>query len=253
MRILIANDDGIDSPLLANLEAAARRLSDDVWTVAPERKWSGSSHSVSLHKKFAITKLAEKRYRCSGTPVDCVVSAMGWLFRDDTPPDLILSGINDGQNVAEDFAYSGTLSIAREGTFWNIPSIAVSRIKGGGPLDAPQVEWLGRILSVLWNRRPEWQIEGHWLSLNLPAALPAPVRLARVGHDKIARRCEAQTTDGPTTQLVIADGRARTEATDDETALLRAGFCSLVRLNWSDTRPLQQSIADSLDAARGSS
>jgi 5'-nucleotidase len=93
MRILIANDDGIDAPGLAALEAVARRLSDDVWTVAPERKWSGSSHSVSLHRDFAVTKRAERRYACAGTPVDGVVAAMTWLFADGPKPDLVLSGI----------------------------------------------------------------------------------------------------------------------------------------------------------------
>lgn len=251
MRILVANDDGIDSPLLSDLEAAAGRLSNDVWTVAPERKWSGSSHSVSLHKRFTVARIAERRYRCSGTPVDGVVAAMGWLFRDGPRPDLILSGINDGQNVAEDFAYSGTLSIAREGTFWNVPSIALSRVKGGGRLAPVEIEWLSRVLAEFWRLRDEWRLDGHWLSLNLPKSLPAPIRLARTGHDKIARSCNVLETDGATTHLQIADGRLRIDALDDETALLQADFCSLARLSWSAARPLSSDFPSMIQTPAG--
>jgi len=242
MRILIANDDGIKSPGLAALEAAARHLTDDVWVVAPERKWSGSSHSVSLHKEFSATKLGEKKYMCSGTPVDGVVSAMTWLLKDEARPHLVLSGINDGQNVAEDVAYSGTLAIAREATFWGVPAIALSHAKGGEALTADAIKWLGGVIAKLWERRADWHLDGHWLSLNLPRHVPAPIRIAKIGRNKIARGMDASERADGTFALKIRDGRSRVEAGDDETALLAAGACSLVRLNWPDTRPPPESL-----------
>lgn len=242
MRILIANDDGIKSPGLAALEAAARHLSDDVWVVAPERKWSGSSHSVSLHKEFTATKLGEKKYSCSGTPVDGVISAMTWLLKDQARPHLVLSGINDGQNVAEDVAYSGTLAIAREATFWGLPAIAVSHAKGGEALTPDAVAWLGSVIAKLWERRAEWHLDGHWLSLNLPKRVPAPIRIAKIGRNKIARGMNAAERPDGTIALKIRDGRSRVEAADDETGLLAAGSCSLVRLNWPDNVPPSQAL-----------
>jgi len=247
MRILLANDDGIDSPGLAALEAAARTLTEDLWTVAPALKWSGSSHSVSLHKQYALAKVGERRYRCSGTPVDCVVAAMAWIFKDGPKPDLVLSGINDGQNVAEDFAYSGTLSIAREATFWHVPAIAVSHAKGGDVIAPEAAAWLGGLVGRLWDKRADWVQPGHWLSLNLPKRFPASVRLATVGSDKIASAVDV--TDGPdgSVLLQVRNRRSRAVSQDDESAILSAGFCSLVRLNWSNIDPLPEALISKIE------
>lgn len=126
MRILITNDDGIHAEGLDSLERIARALSDDVWVVAPESDQSGVAHSLSLNDPLRLRKAGGKRYAVKGTPTDCVIMGVRHIMIDHRP-DLILSGVNKGQNVAEDVTYSGTIAGAMEGTLLGIPSIAVSQ------------------------------------------------------------------------------------------------------------------------------
>lgn len=129
MRILITNDDGINAPGLDALQQIAGELTDDVWTVAPETDQSGASHSLSLHEPLRLRKLEERIYAVKGTPTDCVI--MGVLFLlEDKRPDLVLSGVNAGQNMADDVTYSGTVAGAFEGNLLGVPSIALSLAYG---------------------------------------------------------------------------------------------------------------------------
>ncbi len=133
-RILISNDDGIDAPGIKLLEKIARELSDDVWVVAPEQEQSGAGHSLTLHEPLRLRKVGERRYAVKGTPTDTVLVAVQEVLKDKKP-DLMLSGINRGSNMAEDVTYSGTVSAAMEATLLEIPSIAMSnQIKG-------EVDW----------------------------------------------------------------------------------------------------------------
>src|SRR4051812_36589907 len=126
MRILLTNDDGIHSPGLTSLERIATALSDDVWVVAPELDQSGLSHSLSLNDPLRLREISEHRFALKGTPSDCVIMAVRRLLADKRP-DLILSGVNSGNNLADDVSYSGTIAGAIEGTLLGIPSIALSQ------------------------------------------------------------------------------------------------------------------------------
>lgn len=128
MRILITNDDGIHAPGLKVCEEIARALSDDVWVVAPETDQSGVSHSLSLNDPLRLREISERHFAVKGTPTDCVIMGVRHIL--DTPPALILSGVNRGQNVAEDVSYSGTVAGAIEGTVLGFPSIALSQAYG---------------------------------------------------------------------------------------------------------------------------
>lgn len=128
-RILVTNDDGIDAPGLKVAAKIATALSDDVWIVAPAEEHSGASHSLSLTRPVHLIKRGPKRYAVRGTPTDCVMIATRHLLKDDLP-DLIISGVNFGQNAAEDVSYSGTVAGAKEGTVFGIPSIALSQAIG---------------------------------------------------------------------------------------------------------------------------
>ena len=126
MRILITNDDGVHGPGLEVLEKIAAQLSDDVFTVAPETDQSGVAHSMSLSDPLRLRQISERRYAVKGTPTDCVIMGVRNILKDKKP-DLVLSGVNRGQNVAEDVTYSGTIAGAMEGCALNIPSIAMSQ------------------------------------------------------------------------------------------------------------------------------
>lgn len=125
MRILITNDDGIEAPGLGVLQTIASELSDDVWTVAPETDQSGAAHSLTLHEPLRLRRLSERVYAVKGTPTDCVIMCVRHILQDQTP-DLVLSGVNAGQNIADDVTYSGTIAGAIEGALLGIPSIALS-------------------------------------------------------------------------------------------------------------------------------
>ncbi|MBL8566924.1 MAG: 5'/3'-nucleotidase SurE [Hyphomicrobiaceae bacterium] len=125
MRILVTNDDGINAPGLKVLTDIARAFTDDVWVVAPDTNQSGASHSLTLHEPLRCEPVAEKRYAVSGTPTDCVIMGVRHLMLDH-PPDLVLSGVNKGANLAEDVTYSGTIAGAIEGSQLGVRSIAMS-------------------------------------------------------------------------------------------------------------------------------
>ena len=129
MRILITNDDGIHAPGLAVLERIAREIGDEVVVVAPETDQSGVAHSLSLNDPLRLRQVSEGRYAVKGTPTDCVIMGVRTIL-GDRRPDLVLSGVNRGQNVAEDVTYSGTIAAAMEGTLMGIPSVALSQAYG---------------------------------------------------------------------------------------------------------------------------
>ncbi|MBP0593369.1 5'/3'-nucleotidase SurE [Paraburkholderia sp. LEh10] len=125
-RVLLTNDDGIDAPGLAVLEAVAAELADEVWVVAPEHDQSGTSHSISLHSPLRVSRQGERRFGVVGTPGDCVVMAVRHLMRD-APPTLVLSGVNRGGNLGVETMFSGTVGAAMTGLLLGLPSIALSQ------------------------------------------------------------------------------------------------------------------------------
>jgi 5'-nucleotidase len=128
MRILVTNDDGIHGPGLVALENIARAISDDVWVVAPDQERSGAGHSLSLSHPLRYRQIDARHFEVTGTPTDCVVMAVRKIM--PALPDLILSGVNRGSNIADDVTYSGTIAAAMEGTQLGIKSIAMSQITG---------------------------------------------------------------------------------------------------------------------------
>lgn len=126
MRILVTNDDGIHARGLGIAETIARRFTDDVWVVAPSEEQSGAGHSLTLTRPLRLRKHDERRFSVTGTPTDAVMMALLEVL--DTPPDLILSGINRGANLGEDVTYSGTVSAAMEGALAGVRSIALSQV-----------------------------------------------------------------------------------------------------------------------------
>ena len=136
MRILCSNDDGIHAPGMAVMERIAQTLSEDVWTVAPLNEQSGASRAMSLHHPIRIHEFDARRFAVDGTPSDAVMMGVSKIMADQKP-DLILSGVNNGQNLAEDLTYSGTVAAALKGMVLGVPSIALSQSR----FDRAKVRW----------------------------------------------------------------------------------------------------------------
>jgi 5'-nucleotidase len=136
MRILVTNDDGINAPGLDVCAEIARALSDDVWVVAPESDQSGVAHSLSLNDPLRMRAVDERRFAIKGTPTDCVIMGVRHIL-DGKAPDLILSGVNRGQNAAEDVTYSGTIAGALEAAILGIPAFALSQGYSAGNRQNP--------------------------------------------------------------------------------------------------------------------
>jgi 5'-nucleotidase len=127
VKILVTNDDGIDSPGLHALARALRPLGE-VWVVAPDRERTAVAHALTLHKPLRLNRVAPRMFSVNGTPSDCVNLAMKKVLSGR--PSLVVSGINRGVNLGDDVTYSGTVSAALEGTILGVPSIAVSQESG---------------------------------------------------------------------------------------------------------------------------
>ena len=174
MRLLLTNDDGINAPGLAVLEEIARSLSDDIWIAAPEEEQSGKGRAISLTHPVRVRQLEEKAWAVTGTPSDCVLLAIKELMPE--PPDMILSGVNRGQNIAEDTSFSGTVAAAMFGMQFGVPSIALSqsqnfRERGSLPWETARV-WGPQVLKPL--------IETGWpddvvMNVNFPDREPQDV------------------------------------------------------------------------------
>jgi 5'-nucleotidase len=181
MRILITNDDGINARGLAVLEAAARKLSDDIWVVAPTEEQSGAGHSLTLTQPVRLRRHGERRFSVTGTPTDAVMMALAYIMKE-ARPDLILSGINRGANLAEDVTYSGTVSAAMEGALAGVRSIALSQSysrEGMGdtvPFAAAE-EWAERVLAPLADLELS---PGTLINVNFPPLPPQEVKGIRV-------------------------------------------------------------------------
>jgi len=131
MRILITNDDGILAPGLAVLEDLANELAGpdgEVWVVAPQTEQSGVGHCISYTKPVLMHTYGPRRFAVEGSPADCILVGLNHIM--DTPPDLVLSGVNKGNNAAENTLYSGTIGAVMEAALANIPAVALSQFFG---------------------------------------------------------------------------------------------------------------------------
>jgi 5'-nucleotidase len=212
-RILLSNDDGVHAPGLAVLERIARSLSDDVWVVAPAHEQSGAGHSLTLHHPLRPTKLGDKRYMIDGTPTDCVLVAVQHIM-EDTPPDLVLSGINMGANLGEDVHYSGTVAAALEATLQGVPSIALSQLMNGEPdwatAEAFAPDLIRSVCKASWGRDTLININFP----DLPAGEVKGTKLTHQGKHKIGD--DLILREDPRGRPYMWIGAARMSETPDE-------------------------------------
>lgn len=162
MRILVSNDDGYLAPGLEALVAAVRPFGD-VFVIAPEQNHSGASNSLTLSRPLSVHRASNGFLFVNGTPTDCVHIALTGLL--EHRPDLVVSGINDGQNMGDDTLYSGTVAAAMEGYLFGIPSIAFSMVDKGLAHLATAAAIAGRIVGRIAEAAPT----APWLlNVNVP-------------------------------------------------------------------------------------
>jgi 5'-nucleotidase len=239
-RILLTNDDGYDAPGLRILEEVAAELAREVWIVAPAEDQSGTSHSLSLHEPLRVRRHGERKYAVRGTPADCVALAVGHLMAE-TPPDLVLSGINRGTNLGTETVFSGTVGAAMTSMLLKIPAIALSQAYRGRepiPWETAQAHAAGvirQLTSIGWP-------SDACLNVNFPP-IPArdvrPLRFTEQGAGvlsgvKIVSHSDPREIDYHWLTL----SRAPLEdAAGSETAAIAAGHISVTPLQFERTHP----------------
>lgn len=182
-RVLIVNDDGIDGPGIKLLEAIARRYTDDVWVVAPDEERSGAGQSISISHPIRFIQRDERHFAVRGTPTDCALLGIN-TFTGDRKPDILLSGINAGPNLAEDVHYSGTCAAAKEGALLGIPSFAISQMRSyGNPArwETSEAYVPGLLEQIV---ATEWK-PGSFINVNIPNVQPdaiTGIRITRQGQ-----------------------------------------------------------------------
>ena len=195
MRILCTNDDGIYARGLEVLEKIAKEISEDVWVVAPQEEQSGAARALTLAHPIRLRQYNERRFAVSGTPSDAVLMALDQILPGK--PDLILSGVNNGQNLAEDVTVSGTIAGAFQGMSLGIPSIALSLAR----FDRANAKWstpekfgpqiLNRLLHTKWP--PDVVI-----NVNFPDRMPeeiAGIEVTRQGQRDAVQLFAEERTD----------------------------------------------------------
>ncbi|MGD9864693.1 MAG: 5'/3'-nucleotidase SurE, partial [Pseudodonghicola sp.] len=195
MRILLTNDDGINAPGLEVLEAIAEDLAGpqgEVWVVAPAFEQSGVGHSISYTHPMMIAKLGHRRFAAEGSPADCVMAGLHDVMKD-VRPDLVLSGVNRGNNSAENALYSGTLGGAMEAALQGIPAMALSQYFGpanlglDNPFDAAAhhgADVIRRILAAGLDAGEDYRL---FYNINFPPVPAADVKGLRAATQGFRR------------------------------------------------------------------
>jgi 5'-nucleotidase len=246
MRILLTNDDGVHAPGLRVLETIARTLSDDIWIVAPSEEQSGAGHSLTLTRPLRLRKHGEQHYSVTGTPTDAVMMAVGHLMKGCSP-DLVLSGVNRGANLAEDVTYSGTVAAAMEGAISGVRSIALSQVyakEGMGdtvPFACAEA-WGEKVLRALISMPADsFRGGGRMLAnVNFPAIAPQEVkgiRVVRQGFHDVDRTRIIESTD-PRGYRYYWFGLGSSDAVPDGTDLqaVADGYITVTPLHYDLTR-----------------
>ena len=161
MRILISNDDGYLAPGLQALADALASIAEIV-VVAPDSNRSGASNSLSLDRPLSVDRAPNGFYYVNGTPTDCVHVALTGLL--DYRPDLVVSGINNGQNMGDDTLYSGTVAAATEGYLFGIPAIAFSQVNFGWA----EIDAAARVARDIVQHRFDSIAAPYLLNVNIP-------------------------------------------------------------------------------------
>jgi 5'-nucleotidase len=228
MHILVSNDDGYLAPGLQALADALRRFGD-ITVVAPEQNCSGASNSLTLSRPLTVHTAPNGFRFMNGTPTDCVHVALTGLL--GSLPDLVVSGINNGQNMGDDTIYSGTVAAAMEGYLFGLPSIAFSQVDKGHAY----LEDAARVAADLVAKFAAQRLAGPFLLNvnipNLPYGRLGEFRCTRLGKRHQAEPVIRQTSPrGETIYWVGSAGEARDAGPGTDFHAIAAGPVSVTPL-----------------------
>ena len=244
MRILLTNDDGINAPGLKAMEdiaAAVAGPEGEVWVVAPAFEQSGVAHMISYTHPTMIAELGLRRFAAEGSPADCVLAALSDVMAD-ARPDLVLSGVNRGNNAGENVPYSGTIGATMEAALQGVPAIALSQYWGpfladqADPFEPARVHGPEVIRGLLdhgeWGDGLDYQ---PFYNVNFPPCPAAQVKGLRVapqGRRANARmRSEAQISPSGRRFLWVRGGPQNGAATPgSDVDALHGGYVSITPL-----------------------
>ena len=244
MRILLTNDDGINAPGLEAMEAIAREVAGpegEVWVVAPAFEQSGVAHMISYTHPTMIAELGPRRFAAEGSPADCVLAALSDVMAE-APPDLVLSGVNRGNNAGENVPYSGTIGAAMEAALQGVPAIALSQYWGpfladqADPFDASRRHGAEVIRALVaqgaWRAGTDYRL---FYNVNFPPCAGAQVKGLRVtpqGRRSEARmQSEAHISPSGRRFLWVRGGAQNSPATPgSDVDALHQGYVSITPL-----------------------
>ncbi|MEB0032546.1 5'/3'-nucleotidase SurE [Undibacterium sp. RTI2.1] len=239
MKILISNDDGYLAPGIVALADALASIADIV-VVAPDSNRSGSSNALTLDRPLSAQRASNGFYFVNGTPSDCVHIALTSIMQEK--PDLIVSGINQGQNMGDDTLYSGTVAAATEGYLFGIPAIAFSQVdKGWSHLeDAAKIA-----LNMVKQGFTALPIP-YLLNVNIPN-LPMPdikgIRAARLGKRHMSEPViKAQDPHGRDIYWIGPPGKAKEAGEGTDFFVTAQGYVSVtpLQIDLTNTKQLSQ-------------
>ena len=266
MKLLISNDDGVFAMGIRALADTLAAAGHQVVVVCPDRERSATGHGLTLHDPIRAESVKGvfhpqiQAWACSGTPSDCVKLALGAIL--DSPPDMVLSGINQGANLGTDVLYSGTVSAAMEGVIEGIPAIAFSLTSFTSRDFAPAAQFARQLLDTI---KAQPLPEPMLLNINIPpvaaAEMPGCV-IARQGVRRYIDMFEKRVDPRGKTYYWLAGEVLEPVAHDEDSYQLLAEklqqlpqFQSLAQMptdvfaiqdNWITMTPLQYNLTSPL-------
>ena len=236
--LLVSNDDGIRAPGLAALAAGLQPLGE-VWVVAPDGERSAISHAITLDQPLRVEEVRPRWLAVSGTPADSVY--LGSLHLVPRPPDLVVSGINNGYNLGSDVFYSGTVAAAVEGTIRGVPSLAVSIEYQPEPDFTHAARFAAALARAVLERGLP---QRHLLNVNLAALPPRGYSWTRLGR-RVYREQVAERVDlrGKRYFWIGGPAVAEPDAPGTDCEAVRAGLVSVTPLDLDLTSTVMSGLA----------
>ncbi len=238
--ILITNDDGITAPGILALIKLIKTITTRIVVVAPDKPQSGMGHAITTNAMLRISKKEDvegvEAYSCSGTPVDCVKIATSKIL--DSPPDLVLSGINHGSNSSINIIYSGTMSAAVEGSIEGYPAIGFSLLDESINADfSPCLPYAKEIINYCLQNMGN---EPNCLNVNFPAVdkeLINGIKVCRQAKARWVERFEERRDPSGGTYYWLTGDFVNEEENNDDTDewALRNNYVSVVPVQYDFT------------------